>query len=348
MSQADQTGQSRGISLLWIVAVLLRDRRTLLLFTGIGMVLGLLVALLRAKTYTTTLSFIPQAAQDARRAGLASLAGQFGIPLGALGGAAESPQLYADLLTTRSVLAPIATDSFALGQDSTRREPLAVFLDADDDEPAISTENTLRALRTKVISASVAARTTGMVTVRVRTESPYVSLAIAERLLKGLNLFNLVTRQSIAREERQFTEKRLASAREELRSAEDVLQRFLQANRQVGESPALTFQRDRLQREVGLQQQVVSSLAQQYEENRIREVRDTPVITVFERPVLPAKPDSRLRLLILFLATALGFGTGAIIVAAREIWNRTPSTTRDPALALLSSEWRRIRGASKS
>jgi uncharacterized protein involved in exopolysaccharide biosynthesis len=34
-------------------------------------------------------------------------------------------------------------------------------------------------------------------------------------------------------------------------------------------------------------------LAQAYEQARIEEVRDTPVITVIEAPMLPARPDPR-------------------------------------------------------
>jgi uncharacterized protein involved in exopolysaccharide biosynthesis len=271
--------KDESVSLLWMLAVLVRERRLILVFTAAGIILGLALALVRPKTYTTTFSFLPQSTSDPTRAGLAGLAGQFGISLGALGGEAQSPQLYADLLVTRAVLGPIATDSFPVGPDSATKVPLASFLHVGDDAPPVVVEKTLRALRKEVVTTTVATRTTGMVTVQVRTKSPYVSLKIADRLLEGLNYFNLITRQSQAREERRFTEGRLEAARASLRAAEDALQRFLQTNRQFAESPALTFQRDRLQREVLLQQQVVISLAQQYEENRIREVRDTPVIS---------------------------------------------------------------------
>jgi uncharacterized protein involved in exopolysaccharide biosynthesis len=209
-------------------------------------------------------------------------------------------------------------------------------------------EKTLRALRKKVVSTTVATRTTGMVTVQVRTKSPYVSLKIADRLLEGLNYFNLITRQSQAREERRFTEGRLEAARASLRAAEDALQRFLQTNRQFAESPALTFQRDRLQREVLLQQQVVISLAQQYEENRIREVRDTPVITLIEKPTLAARPDPGLQALILSLGAVAGFCVGVLIVMFRDAWATGGALGRDPAFALLSSELKRVRGKTAS
>ena len=339
-----------GVSIFWLAALLLRERRTMIRGTILGLLTSVAIVLLRQTTYTTTFSFLPQAAQDQSRAGLASLAGQFGISLaslGALGGAQQSPQLYADLLLTREVLGPIASDTFPVDADSLARQPLATFLKVGGGTPSVVADKTLRALRKDVVSTSVAVRTTGMITVNVRTRSRYLSLAIANRLLIGLNHFNLITRQSQAREERRFTEGRLTDARASLRAAEDTMQQFLQTNRQLG-SPALTFQRDRLQREVQLQQQVVTSLAQQYEENRIREVRDTPVITVIEPPILAARPDARLRALILILGTAAGFCVALLTVVVHELWSREAGVAQDPAVGLLVTEWKRLRGTLDS
>lgn len=332
-----------GVSILWFAAVLLRDRRLIAIITAVGMVMSLALVLLRRTTYTTSFSFLPQAQQDQSRAGLANLAGQFGINLGSLGGSEMSPQLYADLLTTREVLTPIATDSFPVDADSAEWLPLARFLRIGSGPAPVVTDKTLRALRKDVISTSVAIRTTGVVTVNVRMTSRHVSLAIADRLLAGLNNFNLITRQSQAREERRFTEALLADARVELRVAEDALQRFLEKNREFNASAGLRFQQDRLQREVQLQQQVVTSLAQQYEENRIREVRDTPVLTVIEPPVLAARPDARLRAVILLLGTVAAFGIGLMIVFIRETWIRNDAIGSDPDLTLLANEWKHLR-----
>ena len=75
------------------------------------------------------------------------------------------------------------------------------------------------------------------------------------------------------------------------------MQQFLQRNRDLLNSPELTFQRDRLQREVSMQQEVFTSLAQALEQAKIEEVRDTPVLTLVEEPELPVRPD-RLRLIV--------------------------------------------------
>jgi uncharacterized protein involved in exopolysaccharide biosynthesis len=335
-----------AISLAWILAILLRERRTIIGVTGACLVLALAVAFLRSATYTTSFSFVPEVAQDQSRSGLAGLAGQFGVQLGSMGSQTQSPQFYGDLLSTHQLLAPIAVDSFQISAASSRRVKLSEFLGVSGPNPAVTVDRTVAILRDRVISASVAARTTGVVSVRVRTKSPEVSLAIAERVIEGLNQFNLLTRQSQAAAERKFVEERLDASRASLRASEDALQGFLQSNRQLGVD--LAFQRDRLQRDVTLRQQVAMGLAQQYEDARIREVRDTPVITVIERPILPALPDPRGRVTTVILGILAGLFLGIVIAMAREGWNRQrQNDTQDPSYDLLAGEWRRFRAKFK-
>lgn len=340
-------GPEEGVPLFWLAAILVRKRRAVGGITALGVLVALALALLRPATYTTRFSFLPQESGEQSTAGLANLAGQFGISLGSGGGAEQSPEFYADLLATRRVLAPIASDSFATEPDAGSTVPLSAFLQIEGDDPRVVLDKTLDEIRKEVISSSVAKRTTGVVTVDVRTRSPYISLAIANRLIDGLTDYNLFVRQSQAREERRFTEGRLEVARAALRETEDALEHFLQTNQQA-QAPALTFQRERLQRELMLQERVVTTLAQQYEENRIREVRDTPVVTIIEQPTLAARPDRRHRLIILLIGSAAAFCVAVLVAVFGEMWRRSGDGGPDPALALLREEWRQMRSPQRS
>ena len=332
---------TEAISVLSILAVLLRERRVILACAGLMAVLALVFALSKQRTYSANFSFVPQQTQDPSLAGLASLAGQFGVSLGGSSAGGASPQLYADLLKTREVLVPIAKDTFVTSAKG-ERVSMAAFFEISGSDSRVVMEKTLRKLRA-IISASVATRTTGMVSVTVSTRSPSVSLQIAQRLMNGVNDFYLGTRRTQASEERRFTEGRLAAARVSLRAAEDALERFLLTNRQFSSSPQLTFQRDRLQREVSLQQQIVVVLAQGYEEARIREVRDTPVITVIEHPILAAQSDPRGSLVTLIIGTVLGLFLGVIVALLRNVLRRLRATGADPAFADLMHEWQQLR-----
>lgn len=335
---------SSDITMMGVAALLLHERKRLLAFTAVAIVVSVIAVLLKDRTFTATFSFVPQAPQDQSRAGLASLAGQFGIPLGSIaGGAQQSPQMYADLLRTREVLSPVASDSFLLEDDSTRLA-LSEILRVRGSSPQIRLARTIVALRSDVVSTSVASRTTGVVTVSVRTVSPTASRDIALRLLDGLNRFNLLTLQTRAREESRFTERSLAAARTTLRTVEDSLQAFLQANRVGAESsPALRFERERLQSSVDLQRQVVGSLAQQYEQSRISEVRDTPVITIVEAPIIPVLPDARGGVAIVMTGAILGLAMGLLYVLGLDALERRRRDGPDPDLESMLSEWSRFR-----
>ena len=340
--QEDWEGELPGeqISLLLILAMLLRERRFILVCTAVSFVIALIFALFKGQTYTSSFSFLPQQAQDPSRAGLTSLAGQLGFSIGGTAAGGPSSQLYADMLKSREVLLPIAVDSFIIAPKG-ERISLAEFFDISGSNRPIVLEKTLRKLRT-MVTPSVATRTTGVVSVTVATKSPRVSLEIAQRLVNGLNVFYLGTRRTQASEERRFTEARLAEARVSLRIAENAQERFLLVNRQFSGSPQLAFQQDRLQREVALRQQLVNGLAQSFEEARIREVRDTPVITVLERPTLAAQPEPRGRIVILVAGTLLGIFLGSVAALTRNMFRRLRKD-EDPAFAELMHAWRQSR-----
>ncbi|MEO5869830.1 MAG: hypothetical protein ABIT91_08240 [Gemmatimonadaceae bacterium] len=342
-SDIPATGNEAGeVTVPWFLVVLLRARRLILGIVAVGVLLGVVLALLKPDAYTCSFSFLPQAAESQGGSGLASLAGQLGISVGGLGGNGQPPQLYADLFSTRSVLAPIAKDSVRLTPNGPWT-PLHTFLEVKEREPEARLERTIKALRTDVVTTSVATHTTGIIAVSVRTTSPYASLQIAQHLLDGVNRFNIATRKSQAAEERRFTEGRLQDAKASLRVAEDALQRFLQGNRQFSGSPELRFQQERLQREVSLQQQVVVGLAQQYEDARIREVRDTPVITVIEPPVLPVFRDPKGRVMTVITYTFLAAFAALAFVVIREGWRLQRDRSGDPTYSVLATEWSRTK-----
>ena len=158
-----------GVSMFYLFAVLLRERRTLIAFAIGGAVLGVALALFRPLTYTTNFSLVAQAQRS--NAALAGLAGQFGLNLGALGGETQPPQFYRDLLSTREVLGPIVRDSVQ-DRDSGPRVPLTEFLGVRGDDPALVHLKAMRKLSSSVITAVIDARTS---VISIRVSVPSVS-----------------------------------------------------------------------------------------------------------------------------------------------------------------------------
>ena len=164
---------------------------------------------------------------------------------------------------------------------------------------------------------------TGVITATVTTPDARLAQQVAARLLELVNRFNLESRRSQATQERRFTERRLAEVRQDLRFAENRLLDFLRRNRNYHNSPELRFEHDRLSREVSMRQQLFTSLAEAFEQARIEEVRDTPVITVIEAANLPARPDARGLLRNGTLGCLVGLALGLLVAFVLEYFAKT-------------------------
>jgi uncharacterized protein involved in exopolysaccharide biosynthesis len=320
----DTIPRSDEISLFELGTSLLRHRWRIVSWMVVGASVLIATTLFGKPSYTASATFVPQTSDEGGRSGLASLAGQFGIRVGGGGDQANSPDFYADLLKSRVILAPIAADTFTVTEER-KTDTLLNLLHIPPVTPDRRLD--LGVARLQQLEGTTTTVKTGVIKLSVTTQWASVSRAIVQRLIAAVNAFNLRTRQSQASEERKFTETRLADARNALRESEDKLQSFLQHNRQ-GNSPELKFDQDRLEREVGLNQQVMTSLAQSYEEVRIREVRNTPVITVIEPPALPSSPDGRGRTVRAILGLVLG-AVFAVIASLTQEFSRRRQVAGD-------------------
>ena len=293
----------RELTLLDLLTVLLRHRR---LVVGLPLVVGILtavVSLLVTPTYTATASFAPEeSAASKLPAGLAGLAGQFGLSVGA--DASRSPRFYAEVLQSRPLLERALASRYVDPRGETDSVRLLDILkvrgrDADD-----SMFNGVRALR-KLVATRVDNQT-NIVRVSVMSRYPEMAADIANRLLAYLNDFNAQARQSQAGERRKFVEQRLVETEADLRTAENDLRAFLERNRTWQQSPQLVFEEGRLRRQLDIRQEVYLTLKREFETARIEEVNDTPVITVVDAATPPHLRSRPRRTLMVGLGILFG------------------------------------------
>lgn len=301
-----------SVGVLWGIVV--RHRRLVIgLALGAALIAGLVTAV-RSRSYTATATFMPQSTSSL--GSLAGMASQFGFSL-PTENAGESPAFYAELLESRSLLSEAVNARYQfVAADQSWAGTLIDLFEVDGDDLAERREAASEALRDKVRITTDG--TTGTVKVDVTTRWAGLSHAILGRLLGLLQEFNLERRQSQASAERKFVEGRVAEARDSLRTAEERMERFLQRNREFQASPQLALAYDRLQREVLMRQQLYTTLAQSYEQARMNEVRNTPVITVLDEPSLPTRPDPRWLLLKVLVSGIAGGMAGLVIALARS------------------------------
>ncbi len=317
------TPQGReDVSLLEALTPLVRHWRTVLLWPTLFAVAAAAVSLLMPPGYTATATFTPVASASlsipSGLAGLAGLAGQLGLP-GASAGASTSPDYFAEVLHSREILSKMLLDAFPdprFGADSALR-PLIDIMDVKGKTAQARLEEGIRKLDRQVRTS--VDHQTGIVTLQVRLRWAKLVAALANQMVQELNRFNLERRQSQSRAQRQFTEQRLSGAESELHSAEQAQLQFLEANRRYSESPLLAFQAARLERAVQLKQEVYITLSKAYEEARIAEVRDTPVLTVIDAAETPYRRSAPRRTLIVVVAVMLGAVVGLAAAYVREL-----------------------------
>lgn len=239
------------------------------------------------RLYTTEAQFMPKGGRGQSQ--IQGLAQQFGIAVGG-GDAGASPQFYMDLLESRPLLAAVAERQYRVRTDSgIITGNLAKIYNVRNRNPAIVKNSLTNALKGQIDENT--SLKTGVITVTVHAKYPELAVQIAQGLLDQVNAFNLNRRQESASAEREFIERRVAEAQASLSQAEDNLQGFLQDNRDFRGSPAKQLDFDRLNRTVSSRQALYNSLATSYEQAKIEEVRDLPVITVLETPDMPIQPD---------------------------------------------------------
>ncbi|HXP09726.1 MAG TPA: Wzz/FepE/Etk N-terminal domain-containing protein [Acidobacteriaceae bacterium] len=77
-----------------------------------------------------------------------------------------------------------------------------------------------------------------------------------------------------------------------------------------------------LYRRVKIQETVFELLSEQYEMSRIEEAKDTPVVSVFDLPLVAEKKSFPPRLLIILIITALAVATTSFYIVLTNMWQQ--------------------------
>ena len=276
------------------------------------------VSLLIPSTYVAEASLIADAPQSKGLSGtLAQVAGQLGFAAGGLD-ISSAGRFYGDLMRSRSVLDGLAHTHFADPKSGHLRPLFSILMHSDSLTPR-DREDVVRKLGKK-LEVAVDART-GVIRVSFGTVSPSLAAAALDSLITQSNRFAIENLQGRARARREFSEEQVTQAKRDLAAIEDSLRAFLEANRRITDSPQLQFEEARLRRRLALREELFGSLSRDLEEARIDEVRDTPVLSLIDPPVPPARrssPNRRALVLLAFFAGGILASLGvATSVGAR-------------------------------
>ncbi len=305
-------------------------RKTLYKAAGVGVVLGIIIALSIPKQYTVTVTLSPEMGGDSKGGGLASLASSF------LGGGTSGSSSDALNVT----LAPdiVASTPFVLELFNTRVQTLDGELDTtlvtylDEQKqpwwgyikaiPGMAI-NTVKSLFTekvdtvsmlnpfqltekeaakveglrKAIIANVDKKT-AMTTITVTLQDPKVTAIVADSVVGKLQQYIVDYRIKKAKEDCAYLEELYHERQQEYYEAQSRYAHYFDTNRNIA-FQSVRAEQERLQNDMNLAYQVYSQVAQQLQMARAKIQEEKPVFAVVEPATIPLQPSGTSRKTIL-------------------------------------------------
>lgn len=354
MADKDMASQAPGqddalvIDLSALFRKLLNNWKTLLLWGVIAVVLGLVVAFSIPSEYTVKSTLAPEIAAKGTAGNLGSLASLAGINLSPGSSDAFSPDLYPEIIASKPFQVELAatpvsfynkrnpdgvdTDFYTYLKDYTRvpwwiepviwvkglvsRKMEGVAGGVASLDPAALTRDQSEII--KMLNKSVGLdidKRTGMITVRVSTQSPFVSTQISQAVIDNLISYLVAYRTEKARANLAYYESLYDEAKTDYFNAQKAYARYVDAHHNVVLASVRTEQ-ERLQNEMNLKYQLYNSCAQQLQMAKAKLQEDTPVCQVIDPPSVPNRRSKPSRAMILVLFAFLG----AVAAGIRILW----------------------------
>lgn len=329
-------------------------RKTLYKAAGIGLVLGIIIALSTPKQYTVSVTLAPEMGSDSKTGGLASLASSF-LGSGSMGNSPDalnaalsseivsSTPFLLELFDTRVQTLDGELDTTLVAYlDEQRGSLLGTVLAAPgmaigfvkglfaEETDTVATLNPFQLTKEenqkveslrKNILADIDKKT-GITTLSVTLQDPKVTAMVADSVVAKLQQYIINYRIAKAKEDCAYLEQLYKERQQEYYDAQQRYAQYVDANKSLVLQSVRTEQ-ERLQNDMNLAYQVYSQVAQQLQVARAKIQEEKPVFAVVEPAVVPLQPSGTSGKVILlgfiFLTVAL---TGAWELLGKKYWLR--------------------------
>ena len=342
------------IDLLALAKTLWKGRRTILIYVLAAGALGVLIALLSPKEYTSSTTMVPQTSSSGSKlGGLSSLAAMAGFNLDmASGSEALSPMVYPQIMNSGPFQLELMNTPFSFSEvdhpvslyeyytNIARPGALSiigkytiglpwVIIQAIKGEDALKVnmeekgpfaftkkqEEVSKVLNEKVVLTIDAKQ--GLLTLDASFHEALLSAQVADQARELLQKYisNFKTKKST--DQLTFIEARYQEKKMEFEKAQSRLAYHRDQNRNTSSSVARTGE-ERLQSEFSIAMNVYNELAKQLEQAKIQVKEETPVFSVLEPAVIPHEKTKPKKAMIVFIWLFLGGITGVATVFGKE------------------------------
>lgn len=339
--------EEQEIDLIELAQKVWKDRKLIIKWCCIAVVIGLIVAFSIPREYSTSVTLAPESGGKSSMGNMGALAAMAGINLGgsSTGEDALSPDLYPDIVNSTPFLIELfdVPVTNIKGEVNTtlydylgeyQRSPwwgkvisapfkaLGWFMSLFREKPEEETGGELDPFRLTQEQSEIANglgerisvavdKKTGITTISVSMQDPLISASLTDTVKNRLQTYITDYRTNKARHDLQFTEKLFEEAKENYYIAQQNYARYSDSNQNVIRQVRKT-EEERLQNEMNLAYNLYNQVAQQLQMARAKVQEITPVYTVVQPatvPLRPAKPNKVMILIgFVFLAGVAGVG----------------------------------------
>lgn len=353
------------IDWMGILRQILAIRKTLYKAAGVGLVIGILIAIGTPKQYTVSVTLSPEVSGGKSGSGLASMAASFlGTSVGADSPDALNATLAPDIVSSTPFLLELL-DARVISQDQKIDTTLTAYLEEEKSSwigyvlkaPGMAIGGLKSLFGDKEESAADSTRTgvielnkkdaakieglkkailvevdkkTNMTTLTVTLQDPKVTATIADTVVSKLQQYIIAYRTRKAKEDCEYLEKLYKERQQEYYDAQRHYAHYVDANSNMVFQSTMA-ERERLQNDMNLAYQVYSQVAQQLQVARAKVQEEKPVFAVVEPAVVPLNPSgtSRKTVVIGFVFLAVVF-TGVWQLLGKPYWLQLKDALRKP------------------
>jgi uncharacterized protein involved in exopolysaccharide biosynthesis len=275
--------------------------------------------------YTSGVSILPSAASFSQGmlGNLGNLGKIAGIDVGA-GSKAQSQEIYMGIIFSRLLLDQVIYHQYEFEEDrELRKQNLVEYFELDDLEQREISEKMLKAMREGVVAVNIS-QDNDILYLDVTTENPFLSAAVADKIVEILNNIVKTEVQKEYRQKLTYLEDRLNGIEDSLVIAEKELMLFLETNTDPT-VPAFQVKQLRLQRNLRLQAELLIEFRKQLEIFIADNMVNLADIKVLDQAYPPYRKSRPKRALLLIALTMLvGFvhlGVNVSIVILQKFKN---------------------------
>ncbi len=356
-SSDPKTNDNDEIDLIALAKTMWDGRKTIVRYTVIGILIGLVVALITPKEFSASTTMVPQTGNPnaGKLGGLSSLAAMAGFNLNSMEGMETlSPMVYPQIVGSAPFQLDLMNANYKL---KNIEKPFSLFhyyteiekpgvvssikkytiglpglilksIRPKTDNQQLTTDNLIslseeeEEIRKKLqenLSLEINDKE-GYLTLTAHSKEAELSAQIAQKAQELLQQYITNFKIEKAKSQLNFVEKRYSEKQQEFEIAQEKLARFRDQNKNVSSALART-EEERLQSEYNLAYSVYSELAKQLEQAKIQVKEETPVFSVIQPVQVPNQKSKPNRPFILFIWTFLGIIIGVGVVFGKEFFS---------------------------